>query len=210
MLSVKVWGELACFTRPESKVERVSYPVMTPSAARGILEAIYWRHGIRWEVREIWVLNPINYFSIMTNEVENIAKPEAAMEGSVLVVDKCRVQRHTLALRDVSYIIKAEMKASPELDEPINACVQHFCKAISVGSCRHTPSFGLRELVAYFSEPEGSEMPQAIDQTLGMMIFDTYRDIEEPEKNRRIFFEGQIEKGVLRVPGDLYDQLWGD
>ena len=106
-LEVKVWGDYACFTRPEMKVERVSYPVMTPSAARGVLEAIFWKPEMRWEVEEIHVLKPIRYFSILRNEVNSRASYRAAQgwvtSGGGFVATEDRSQRHTLALRDVEY-----------------------------------------------------------------------------------------------------------
>src|SRR5215475_7765240 len=104
-LEVKVWGEYACFTRPEMKVERVSYDVITPSAARGVLEAIFWKPEFAWQIREIWVLNPIRHFSILRNEVNSKAPPCTARgwfqtRGSYFA-EEDRAQRHTLGLRDV-------------------------------------------------------------------------------------------------------------
>ena len=112
-LEVKVWGDFACFTRPEMKVERVSYPVMTPSAARGVLEAIFWKPEFSWRIREIQVLQPIRYFSILRNEVNNVASQRSAQgwrkDGGGYFADEDRAQRHTLALRDVAYVIRADM-----------------------------------------------------------------------------------------------------
>src|ERR1700681_1645556 len=113
LLEVKVWGELACFTRPEMKAERVSYPVITPSAARGILEAIFWKPEFSWQVREIWVLNEIRHFSILRNEVNSKAVAATAVrwgqsEGGYFA-EEDRAQRHTLALRDVGYIVRADV-----------------------------------------------------------------------------------------------------
>src|SRR5436309_15329084 len=96
-VELKVWGEYACFTRPEMKVERVSYTVMTPSAARGILEAIFWKPEFSWRVREIWVLKEIRYFSILRNEVQSKASPRT---DRPLIISEERTQRHTLGLRD--------------------------------------------------------------------------------------------------------------
>src|SRR5881397_378094 len=101
-LAVKVWGEYACFTRPEMKVERVTYPVMTPSAARGVLEAIFWKPQFRWLVREIAVLRPIAYFSLVRNEVNSKASASAARQhtgtGVAYYAEDDRAQRNTLAL----------------------------------------------------------------------------------------------------------------
>ncbi|MDQ3673369.1 MAG: CRISPR-associated protein Cas5, partial [Gemmatimonadota bacterium] len=102
-LEVKVWGDLACFMRPEMKVERVSYPVMTPSAARGVLEAIFWKPEFQWRVEEIWVLNEIRYTSFLRNEVTSRASDRTAKswakEGGGYLADDDRTQRQTLALR---------------------------------------------------------------------------------------------------------------
>ena len=107
-----MWGAMACFTRPEAKVERVTYEVMTPSAARGILEAIYWKPEMRWQIREIRVLRPIRHISLLRNEVKSVAilstARQWAQQGGGYCADEDRTQRHTLALRDVAYIIVAD------------------------------------------------------------------------------------------------------
>lgn len=109
-LSVKVWGEFACFTRPEMKVECVSYPVMTPSAARGVLEAIYWKPEFEWRVREIHVLEPIRHIALVRNEMN---KRIPTRDPKPIFVDEERTQRYTLALRDVAYLIYAEIHLRP-------------------------------------------------------------------------------------------------
>src|SRR5215213_2804544 len=108
-LRVKVWGQYGCFTRPEMKVERVTYPVMTPSAARGVLEAVFWKPEFRWQVQEIWVLRNIRYTSILRNEINSRQSERTArswqidgMGGYDASAD--RAQRHTLGLRDVAYV----------------------------------------------------------------------------------------------------------
>jgi CRISPR-associated protein Cas5d len=105
-LEVRIWGDFACFTRPEMKVERVSYPVLTPSAARGVLEAILWKPQFAWRIGEIWVLKPIRYFSILRNEVNTRASERAAAGwskyGGGYDASADRAQRHTLALREVA------------------------------------------------------------------------------------------------------------
>src|SRR5713226_8066404 len=122
-LEVKVWGVLACFTRPEMKVERVSYEVITPSAARGVLEAIFWKPEFAWQVREIWVLRPIRHFSILRNEVKSKAVVSTARgwaeEGGGYFAEDDRAQRHTLALRDVAYLIKADIVLKPHATDDI-------------------------------------------------------------------------------------------
>ncbi len=120
-VTVKVWGEYACFTRPEMKVERVSYEVMMPSAARGVLESIFWKPEFQWHVREIRALKPVHYFSIRRNEVNSRATYRTALkwmeEGVGDSADEDRAQRHTLGLRDVAYIIAADVALRDDVRE---------------------------------------------------------------------------------------------
>ena len=158
-LEVKVWGEFACFTRPEMKAERVSYSVMTPSAARGVLEAIFWKPEFSWQVREIWVLNPIRHFSILRNEVNSKAAFATARgwgrTGGGYFADEDRAQRHTLALRDVAYLIKADMALAPHATEDIAKYRDQFRRRVNRGQCYHQPYLGCREFVASFGPPDG-------------------------------------------------------
>lgn len=112
-LAAKFWGDFACFTRPEMKVERVSYPVMTPSAARGALEAIFWKPEVYWTIQEVFVLQPIRYASILRNEVNSRQSDRVAAgwrkDGGGYDSSADRAQRHTLALRDVSYVVRANL-----------------------------------------------------------------------------------------------------
>ena len=209
-LEVKVWGEFACFTRPEMKAERVSYPVMTPSAARGILEAIFWKPEFSWHVREIHVLNPIRHFSILRNEVNDKAVVSTAMGwaekgGSYFADDsKNRAQRHTLALRDVAYIIKADVALKPHATDPDAKYRDQFRRHVTQGKCHHTPYFGCREFHAFFEEPHGSENPIKHSDELGRILFDI--DYLEGKLGRGTprFFSARLDNGILRVPTDLY------
>jgi CRISPR-associated protein Cas5d len=190
VVQVKVWGERACFTRPEFGAERVSYEVMTPSAARGILEAIYWKPEIRWLVREIRVLSPIRRFSIMRNE---IASRQSHRRREPYYADEDRQQRHTLMLRDVSYIIKGEI----ELREGDNM-VKHldqFRRRVRQGRCFNQPYLGTRECSAYFAPPDGNEAPVDVDAELRLMLLDF-----DHERGRPLLFDAKLEGGVLRVP----------
>src|SRR5215217_3610242 len=130
-LEVKVWGDLACFTRPEFGVERVSYEVMTPSAARGILEAIFWKPEFRWEVREIRVLNPVRRLSIMRNEVES---RQSHRRTEPYYADEDRAQRHTLMLRDVAYIVRAEIALKPGENNVVKY-LEQFRRRVRRGQC---------------------------------------------------------------------------
>lgn len=208
-LRVKVWGDYACFTRPEMKVERVSYEVMTPSAARGVLEAIYWKPEIAWRVRRIHVLRPIRRASILRNEV-NSTVPAATVrrsfekgEGTAYFADSDRTQRHTLALRDVAYLIEAD--AVPTSGDHPAKHRDIFRRRVARGRCFHHPYLGCREFAAHFAEPDGTE--QAIDRTdeLGRMLFDLHYG--QGTRNVPLFFSARLDRGVLHIPDALYDRL---
>lgn len=152
---VKVWGDWACFTRPELKVERVSYQVMTPSAARGILEAIFWKkHLFRWVVRSIAVLKPIRFTAIRRNEVEKVMGANLAP----IVAGDCRAQRNALVLRDVAYIVEATIHLRidhPRANHPnhknrLHEYKDRFDECVAVGKCWHHPCLGCREFAASF------------------------------------------------------------
>lgn len=203
-LEVVVWGELACFTRPEMKVERVSYPVMTPSAARGVLEAIFWRPAIRWRVEEIAVLNPIRYFSILRNEVNSRASERSASTwertGGGFVASADRAQRHTLALRDVAYLIRAQIELRPDTPDDIAKYRDQFRRRVRNGRCFATPYLGCREFSAAFREPNGSERPIDLTDDLGLMLLDLDYAPDRSGRGTPIFFDAHLEAGVLRVP----------
>jgi len=210
-LEVKAWGEYACFTRPEMKVERVSYPVMTPSAARGLLEAIFWKPEISWQVREIWVLNDIRHISILRNEVNHRATLSAARgwarTGGGYFADDAdnRAQRHTLALRDVAYIIKADVVlASHATAEDVAKYRDHFRRRVNRGQCYHRPYFGCREFTASFDPPDGSEQPIDLTDDLGRMLFDLDYGLDSSGRGTPRFFSGRLEGGILRIPPELY------
>lgn len=205
-VEVKVWGDLACFTRPEMKVERVSYEVMTPSAARGVLEAIYWKPEFKWEVREIRILRPIRYFSILRNEVNSRATFRTAKQwsqkGGGYYADEDRAQRHTLALRDVAYVIAADVSVLPEVDHDPAKFRDQFRRRVGRGQCHITPYLGCREFAAHFEEPDGKEKPIAIRADLGRMLFDL--DYKSDGRGKPRFFQARLENGVLHVPSKWY------
>ncbi|MBM4287973.1 MAG: type I-C CRISPR-associated protein Cas5 [Deltaproteobacteria bacterium] len=215
-LEVKVWGDWACFTRPEMKVERVSYPVMTPSAARGVLEAIFWKPEISWRVREIWVLNAIRYFSILRNEVTKVISHEAARKwqksGGGYFADEDRGkyggQRHTLALREVAYIIKADIALKPHADADAAKYRDQFRRRVARGQYHHTPYLGCREFAARFGEPNTSDLPlKRLNMELGLMLFDleyAHDDRGQGIRGKPKFFRAQIENGVMQLDQELY------
>src|SRR5947207_14467904 len=138
-VEVCVWGKVACFTRPEMKVERVSYPVMTPSAARGILEAVFWKPEFRWRVQEIWVLKRIRYTSILRNEVNSRQSERSARSwqavGGGYDAAADRAQRHTLGLRDVAYIIAAQIQLRTHADADPAKYRDQFRRRVRDGRC---------------------------------------------------------------------------
>jgi len=203
-LEVKVWGEYACFTRPEMKVERVSYPVMTPSAARGVLEAIFWKPEFRWLVREILVLQEIRIFSIMRNEVGT--KAPASPPSRPYYADGDRQQRHTLALSDVAYIIRADIELTNRgTGEHPAKYRDQFRRRVERGECRHQPYLGCREFSAFFAPTTGQEQPITGDLSLGQILFDLdYQGADG--RVTPIFFEAVLDNGALRVPPQLYQR----
>lgn len=202
-VEVKVWAPYACLTRPEAHVERVSYEVLTPSAARGILEAIFWHKPMRWRVREIVVLNKIRHFSILRNEV----KSKAGRGGELSIADD-RTQRHTLGLKDVAYIIRADVwlpgGATDREGKPVNEAKyrDQFQRRVAKGQCFQRPYLGCREFAADFGAPDGTEQPIDVSADLGRMLF----DIEyAAQGNQARYFEARLENGVLHVPPSLYE-----
>lgn len=192
------------------KVERVSYDVMTPSAARGILEAIHWKPAIRWVVDAIHVLEPIRFQSIRRNEVGHKApasKIRSAMkrgdlEGLNLLVDEDRQQRAATVLVAPAYVIEAhfEMTARADADDSEGKHLDIFNRRAGRGQCFHQPCLGTREFAACFEllDP-AAPLPAAIDESrdLGFMLF----DIDHQTKGRpSLFFRARMESGVVRVP----------
>lgn len=206
-LSVKVWGDFACFTRPEMKVERVSYDVMTPSAARGILEAILWKPAIRWNIEQIDILRPIRWISVRRNELEskipysNITSTMKSGKGNLgIYIEKERQQRAGLFLRDVEYIIHAnfEMTDAVGPNDNMKKFEEMFERRVANGQCHHMPCFGNREFSLYFAPIDGSEKPVDIEQKdLGYMLYDM--DFES-EEIPALFFRAEIRNGTVKIP----------
>lgn len=203
-VEVRVWGDLACFTRPEMKVERVTYPVMTPSAARGIMEAIFWKPQFTWRIEEIHVLREIRYFSILRNEVNRKASAQSAAawqrDGGGYDAMTDRAQRHTLALRDVEYIIHAQVELRPGVEEDPAKFRDQFRRRARTGRCFSMPYLGCREFAAGFAEPTGGEQPIPLDDDLGLMLLDMEYDTDGSGRGAPRFFPARLEGGVLHVP----------
>ena len=200
-LKLKVWGDFACFTRPEMKAERVSYSVMTPSAARGILEAIFWKPQFTWIMKSIAVLNPIKFYSVLRNEVSSkMSERSSASTGGHYYAEEDRTQRHTLALRDVAYIITADVKVKDGVDEDPAKFRDQFRRRIKKGKFFHHPYFGNREFPVRFSLPDGSEKPQALNDDLGRMLLDIQYEEGNSGRGTPVFFDAKLENGVLEIP----------
>lgn len=201
LLQVKVWGDFACFTRPEMKAERVSYPVMTPSAARGILEAIFWKPAFTWVVRRIDVLKKIRYFSIMRNEVSNKMSVRSAHgwaeHGGGYHAEDDRAQRHTLALQDVAYIIHADMQLREHATDDIAKYRDQFRRRVARGQCFHRPCLGTREFEAHFGEPDGTEKPDDYTADLGQMLYDLDYADDRSGRGTPLFFHCRIDQGIM-------------
>lgn len=203
-VEVKVWGEFACFTRPEMKVERVTYPVMTPSAARGVLEAIFWKPEFTWGIREIAVLNPIRYFSILRNEVNSRASERSARgwisnDGGFFASDD-RAQRNTLALANVAYIIRADV-VLPVADRAQEAKYRdQFRRRVARGQCFAQPYLGNREFTASFADPTTVDTPLPLTMDLGRMLLDLEYLPGGKGAATPLFFDAALQDGVLTVP----------
>lgn len=212
-IKLHIWGDYACFTRPEMKVERVSYDVITPSAARGILEAIHWKPAIRWQVDKIHVLKPIRFESLRRNEVGkkikvgNVSKAmnNKTTEDLYTLIEEDRQQRATTLLRDVAYVIEAHFDLTDKtgVDDNVGKHLDQFNRRARKGQCFHQPCMGTREFPAHFAlVDENYPMPQSElaegDQTreLGWML----HDIDFAHQNTPHFFKATMEGGVIDVP----------
>ena len=212
---LEVWGDMACFTRPELKVERVSYDVITPSAARAIFEAIFWKPAIHWQITKIEVLNPIKWTSVRRNEVGAVASK------SVIYIEDKRKKKNSLLLKDVRYRIWAKMEYRPVAkrkaegnlfahepgkDENPMKYYQMFERRASKGQCFNQPYLGTREFSASFRwvDAETEQLQPAISEEqggtkdLGIMLYDMdYTDTKSPQP---MFYRPQMNEGVIIVP----------
>lgn len=211
-LDVRIWGDFACFTRPEMKVERVTYPVPTPSAMRGALEAIFWKPEFTWRIEEIWVLRPIRYFSILRNEVTDKMSDRAARGwqkngGGYIASDgRNRAQRNTLALRDVDYLVRAQIEVKSKANAHPAKYRDQFRRRVQQGRCFTQPYLGCREFSAYFGPASGDEKSVNINDDLGLMLWDIdYADAGG--RNVPLFFPAKLEAGVLHVPMSLREEV---
>ena len=215
--SLEVWGDYACFTRPELKVERVSYDVITPSAARAIFEAILFKkYAMRWQVTKIEVLNPIKWDSVRRNEVGATANVKST---GIYIEDK-RQQKNTLLLKDVKYRLWAKLVFIPVSERPKEAFAKHkpgadenpmkyyqmFERRATQGQCFTQPYLGTREFSASFRlvNPETEELAPALsaeqggNRDLGIMLYDM--DFSDPKDIQALFYRAEMKEGVIIVP----------
>ena len=210
-IKLHVWGDRACFTRPEMKVERVSYDTMTPSAARGILEAIHWKPAVRWVVDRIHVLKPIRFENLRRNELGhkipagNVLRAlnRGTTEGLHTLIEDDRQQRATTLLREVAYVIEAHfvLTVAAEADDTAAKHLAMFNRRAAKGQCFHRPYLGTREFAADFTLVEDAMPPSTLpadqrDSELGWMLHDIdYGDGMTPR-----FFRAELRNGVIDVP----------
>lgn len=194
---VQMWGEGALFTRPELKVERVSYPVMTPPAAVGVLEAIFWKPEFSWRVVAIEVLKPIKQQSLRRNETTDLASLADAVSGRRRVdTVATRVQRNALHLRDVAYRIHAQVELRDHATKAVAAYREQFRRRVTRGSCFTQPYLGTREFTAHFGDPTDAA---PIDHTedLGIMLHSVDHSTTPTSFS---WFTARLDKGILHVP----------
>ncbi len=207
-IKVKVWGDYALFSRPEMKTERVSYNVMTPSAARGILDAIFWHPGLRWKIDQIYVNRPIQFTSIRRNELKSKISASNALQiyngaNKPLYISSKEeiVQRASLVLRDVEYVISAHFEMTDRANASDNPgkFKDIMMRRLRRGECYHTPYFGTREFPVRFCLCEEEEIHTAYEEQeekdLGYMLYDM--DYSDPENIQPMFFRAVLKRGVL-------------
>lgn len=207
VVRVKVTGDYACFTRPDLKVERMTYPCMTPSAARGVLDSILWKPEFQWYVRRILVLNPVRFMSVKRNEINS------KQGKNPIVIEEKRAQRNSVILRDVAYIIEASIFMGNGNDkrmyEKYVAMTEKregmFPRRVRKGQCWRRPYLGTREFSAEFMQPDENDQPIQETIPIGSMLFDIFYD--ETGKPQPLFFEAAIHDGVLNCEVPENDQM---
>ncbi|SCI09954.1 CRISPR-associated protein Cas5%2C subtype I-C/DVULG [uncultured Blautia sp.] len=209
-VKVRVWGDYALFSRPEMKVERCSYDVITPSAARGILEAIYWHPGMKWCIDKIYVKKPVKFTSVRRNEVKSKVSASKALEayngGKKLLYLSSKeeiVQRASLLLSDVEYVIEAHFEMTEKANETDNPgkFKDIIMRRLKRGECYHMPYFGCREFPANFELCKEEEIHTAYDDVeekdFGFMLYDI--DYSDKENLSPMFFRAIMKQGIIDV-----------
>ena len=208
-LSLRAFGPLACFTRPELKAERMSYPVPTPSAVRGLFEAILWKPAIVWRITRIKVLKPIRFTAFRRNEVNSKAvapSRDVILNGGEMrpfFADQDRAQRNTVALYDVDYVIDACFQMTDKAGKEDNPqkFVEMFQRRLFKGQHFHQPYFGCREFIASVEPVDNPPDPIEDSRDLGLMLWDIEYDGARGSRPR--FFEAKMNNGVIDIPLQL-------
>ncbi len=194
ILRIKVTGEFACFTRPDLKVERMTYPCMTPSAARGVLDSILWKPEFQWWIHRIVILNPVKFFSVKRNEIN-------AKQGKTPInIEERRAQRNSIILKDVAYIIEASVfQTDFDSKNPPRKYAEMFKRRVKKGQCWRRPFLGTREFAAEFCAPDGTEQPLQEIIPIGSMLFDIFFDAKG-KPSPLFFYDVAVVNGILECP----------
>jgi len=209
-IKVECWGDYALFSRPELKVERVSYDVITPSAARGIMESIYWHPGLRWQIDRIYVCNPIRFTNIRRNEVKDTASASNAMalmngtkKEMYINTSESIQQRAAMVLKDVRYVIEAHFEMTERANESDNhgKFKDIIMRRLKRGQCYHHPYFGCREFPVNFRLYEEEEILTAYEvveeKDLGIVLYDM--DYQTEAGIQPMFYRAVMKRGVIDV-----------
>lgn len=209
----RIWGDYACFSRPELKVERVSYDILTPSAAKGIIEAIYWKPAIKWTIDKIHVINPIKFTNFRRNEVSevlklsNVKKAMKNAEPLYIMINENRHQRAAMVLKNVEYVIEAHFDLNEDKAGESDTEEKHYniaMRRLRQGQCFHRPCLGTREFGASFEVIENiKDIPKSSlegEQDLGYMLYDLNYRIDKDGEKQTVspkFFRAKLVCGVL-------------
>lgn len=206
-VSITIWGRFALWSRPESKVERMTYPVPTPSGIRGVLASIYSKPAeFYWQVGQIEILNPIQYTTFKRNEVKSKLSriPAENPTSACIEIEEDRTQRQAVVLKDVRYRVTAKIVPRPDFEKPISQLYNQFERRVKRGQMFMQPCMGTREFPAYFEWGSTDEPPIALDMDLGLMVYDVF-DLGEwkvgKKANPRVsLYRPQMKSGVIEVP----------
>ena len=205
--TIEVWGDFALWTRPESKVERMTYAVPTPGAIRGLLSSIYSKPPeFYWQVRRIEVLSPIRYISFKRNEVKSkmMKIPQANALKACIDIEDDRTQRQSVVLQDVRYRITAEIVPRATYGHAPGNLMDQFERRVKRGQAFMQPCMGTREFPAYFEWASGAEEPIDVTMDLGIMVYDVFNlhkwGVTKQAEPEISLFHGRLNRGVLEVP----------
>lgn len=211
-ICLEVWGDFAAYCPPFAKVERLTYPVPTPSAIRGVLSSIYCKPAeFYWQVKKIEVLNPIRYMNFMRNEVKSTVSIKSEIENTILYTDEDRTQRQTQVLKDVRYRITARICPREEFQGTLEQLSCQALRRIRGGKTFCQPSLGMKEFVCYFEESDGTRPPIDVSMDLGLMVYDVFDlhdySVRAKTKPSLSLYHAVMEHGVICVPDYDSDEV---